>query len=514
MRPGLQCLEPRRFPPNRRSQTTRWDRGSLSLDSACFDAILWQIPQIRIMRHNRANWPTEGPGRRVRRFLAIACLGALILAAVGVAGIAIDSTLTAQDRGTAYQPPPAPAYQMPPAAPRPGAVNPAMYPSTQGYPGQQPVAPAGYYAQQPQAGGPAAAYRGPQQNLSPGNGNPAAGVPSPVMPWAGQAPAQGAAPAGHPPARMAALPANPAGTNPNQNVPATGNAAPAGAVTTPPTATPPAQAATPAPKTVNPSTAPPINVAGLNGNQVLAMAVERLQGYTGIGARVRHRVEMFNQQLMGAGHYWQGPTGSLQSRLELQLQTDKKTCSWLQVCDGKTLWTYQQFVESRQLTQVDVEKVLAATADQKPGPSAPMSLGIGGLPELLRRLNQSFTFSAPEPGTLGQWPVLRLVGEWKPEMLMLLLPKQAKAIEVGEAPKMRDLAQHVPYSVTLYLGQSDLFPYRIEYNRPDTPSGQPMLAMEFFEVRFDLPVDPERFTYRPSYRKIEDRTAQYIQQLR
>ena len=255
-------------------------------------------------------------------------------------------------------------------------------------------------------------------------------------------------------------------------------------------------------------------MAGLDGNQVLDLAVERLQGYTGIGARVRHRVEMFSQQLMGAGNYWQGPTGSLQSRLELQLQTDKKTCSWLQVCDGKTLWTYQQFVESRNLTMVDVERVLAATAGQTPGPSAPMSLGIGGLPELIRRLNQSFTFSAPEPGTLGQWPVLRMVGEWKPEMLMVLLSKQAKAIEAGEKPKMRNLAEHVPYSVTLYLGQSDLFPYRIEYHRPDTPTGQPMLAMEFFEVRFDLPVDPERFTYRPSYRKIEDRTVQYIEQLR
>lgn len=99
-------------------------------------------------------------------------------------------------------------------------------------------------------------------------------------------------------------------------------------------------------------------------------------------------------------------------------------------------------------------------------------------------------------------------------MLMLLLPEQAQAIEGGKEADLDDLAAHVPHRVTLYLGQRDLFPYRIEYEHPDLPSGQPMLAMEFFEVRFDLPVDPERFTYRPSYRKVEDRTAQYIQQLR
>lgn len=225
-------------------------------------------------------------------------------------------------------------------------------------------------------------------------------------------------------------------------------------------------------------------------------------------------MELFDQPLMGAGHYWQGPSGSLQSRLELQLQTDKKVCSWLQVCDGETLWTYQQFVESRKLTKVDVRQVLDAQADSEAGPDAPLSLGIGGLPEMLRRLNQSFTFSKPEPGTLGQWPVVRLEGNWRPGMLAKLLPEQAKAIEAGETPNLSKLEQHVPHRVTLYLGQNDLFPYRIEYERPSTSSGQPMLAMEFFEVRFDLPVDPERFTYRPSYRRVEDHTSQYIEKLR
>ncbi len=452
--------------------------------------------------------------------MAVACLGVLVLAALGLAGIAIDSTLTAQDRGTMYAAPPdAPAYQPGARMPQAGAVNPAMYPPPQAFPGQQPHASAGHYAQ-PQAGMPAAPYRGPQQpqSFAPGS-YPSVGPQAPGMPWSGQVPSVGRSPAGQPPARMAALPAN------QQRSPspsASGNTPPAGTASpTPPTsaaAPPRAAAATQSPsatansKTTNPATAQPIDVTGLDGNQVLALAIKRLQSYTGIGARVRHRVEIFNQQLMGAGNYWQGPAGSLQSRLELQLQTDKKACSWLQVCDGKTLWTYQQFVESRQLTQVDVEKVLAA-AEAKAGPSAPMSLGIGGLPEMLRRLNQSFTFSAPEPGTLGQWPVLRLVGKWKPEMLVQLLPKQAKAIEAGEPPKLRDLAEHVPHSVTIYLGQRDLFPYRIEYERPGTSSGQPMLAMEFFEVRFDLPVDPERFTYRPSYRRIQDHTAQYIQEL-
>jgi len=456
------------------------------------------------MRHNRANWPTDLVGRRYLPLLAAACLGAVAIAAIGAAGIAVDSTLTAQDRGATQYSAPAPA----------------AYQTTPGYGGQYANA-AGYYAQQPPAGQqaypnqgnlPAAPFRGAGQAPAPTSPYPTTGPQNAATPWSGHA----GAPAGPPPARMAALPSGPGGANGNGARPAapgaTANSTTANPAATPNTTT--AQNTQQGPATPQGAAGKAINVDGLDGNQVLSMAVERLHSYSGIGARVRHRVELFQQQLMGAGHYWQGPSGSLQSRLELQLQTDKKVCSWLQVCDGKTLWTYQQFVESRQLTQVDVQKVLAATDGQTASPSAPMSLGIGGLPEMLRRLNQSFTFAAPEPGTLGQWPVMRLVGTWKPQMLKLLLPEQAQAIEGGKEADLDDLAAHVPHRVTLYLGQRDLFPYRIEYEHPDLPSGQPMLAMEFFEVRFDLPVDPERFTYRPSYRKVEDRTAQYIQQLR
>ncbi len=256
------------------------------------------------------------------------------------------------------------------------------------------------------------------------------------------------------------------------------------------------------------------DLTSLRGQDVIALAVGRLQQYGGIGCRVRYRVEIFNQALVGSGNYYQGTPGSRHSRMELKLQAANKTCSHLQVCDGQTLWTYEQFPESRKLTRVNVEEVLAALA-QSQQPASPLGMGIGGLPELLRRLDQSIEFAPPQQGKLGNWPVLRLEGRLKPETLVKLLPKQKEAIEAGEAPDLRKLPPQAPYQVVLYLGQADLFPYRLEFDRgPASKQEQPMLVMEFFEVQFNLAVDPERFTYKPSYRNIQDVTAKYIEQLR
>ncbi len=256
------------------------------------------------------------------------------------------------------------------------------------------------------------------------------------------------------------------------------------------------------------------DLSAIAGSDVLRQAVLRLEQYGGIGARVRYRVEMFNQELIGSGNYYQGTPGSRHSRMELKLQAANKTCSHLQVCDGQTLWTFEQYPESRKLTRVNVDEVLAALAQGSAAPS-PMGLGIGGLPELLRRLNQSFEFSAPTAGKLGQWPVLRLEGQWKPAMLAQLLPKQKEAIEAGETPDLSKLPDQAPHRVVLYLGQNDLFPYRLEFEQGEAARNkQPMLVMEFFEVQFNLSVDPERFTYKPSYRNVENITARYIERLK
>ena len=80
----------------------------------------------------------------------------------------------------------------------------------------------------------------------------------------------------------------------------------------------------------------------------------------------------------------------------------------------------------------------------------------------------------------------------------------------------------LPQEVLLLVGQADLFPYRIEYRRLETPraaerrwppipyqlSANPMVVLELSDVAFDVPIAAGQFDYTPGDVDWVDQTAQ------
>ena len=80
----------------------------------------------------------------------------------------------------------------------------------------------------------------------------------------------------------------------------------------------------------------------------------------------------------------------------------------------------------------------------------------------------------------------------------------------------------------ILIGQADLFPYRLEYRKLETPiaanqtdaaipyqlSGNPMVVLEFTDIAFDVPTDAGQFNYTPGDVEWTDRTAAVLERLR
>ncbi|MBL9124462.1 MAG: hypothetical protein JNG90_12575 [Planctomycetaceae bacterium] len=252
-----------------------------------------------------------------------------------------------------------------------------------------------------------------------------------------------------------------------------------------------------------------------------------------VAARIRTEVQLYGQHLAGSGTYVQGPAQPGAWRLELRMQTDDGSTSLVQVCDGAQLWTYRQAADRPLLERVDAGIVAAALArreKERSAGSAPpqmpvgLGLGYGGLPRLLRMLSEAFDYRAINEGRLEGMPVWILEGTWTPELLAVLLPEQKGAIEAGQGVQLAKLPTHIPDRVTLYLGRDDLFPYRLEYHRDHLGEKEweraeranpphSIVKLEWFEVRFDLPLARDQFAFDPGETKYEDATKRYLESL-
>jgi hypothetical protein len=134
---------------------------------------------------------------------------------------------------------------------------------------------------------------------------------------------------------------------------------------------------------------------------------------------------------------------------------------------------------------------------------------------------------ADEPTTI---PVFVVVGRWRAEKLAALVGEKAAGGGRGadgsdQQPQLSEsLPKRFPGEVLLLVGQSDLFPYRIEYRRvaEQAPGGgaasyqlsaHPMVVMALSDVAFDVPIAAGQFDYTPGDADWVDQTAQYRERL-
>jgi hypothetical protein len=260
-------------------------------------------------------------------------------------------------------------------------------------------------------------------------------------------------------------------------------------------------------------------------------AIASLEGRQTVSARLRHQVHLYDKDIAGFGVYLQGPWQRRLLRMELRVQIGNRLTSMLQVCDGARLWTHSTVSKEPTLTKIELQRL---DEDLQAAPpmsdqAAPMTdtFGLGGLPRLLRSLERSFQFGDIREGTLDEVPVLVVRGDWKTAELARLLPDRQEALAADPAAVLAALPVQVPHHVAVYFGRNDLFPYRIEYwpsprvpkesqvssgggNGPPTAQ-QPLVRLEFFEVRLNEPVDTGQFVYLPPGQlKVKDVTGKYL----
>ncbi|HEY1785718.1 MAG TPA: hypothetical protein VGG30_09230 [Pirellulales bacterium] len=259
-------------------------------------------------------------------------------------------------------------------------------------------------------------------------------------------------------------------------------------------------------------------------NLLVASAVTAAGAQPAVSAKIRQRINLYGQQLVGTGAYWQQGKGDARRyRLEIKVQVADGLTSVEQVCTGAVLWVHEDLHDRSALTSIDLPRVREALHRQSSARATPafaLELPIGGLPNLLENLQAAFQFGNVEEKKLDQLSVYRLEGQWKPAALAELLADQRDKLLAGQAADWKKVPEAIPQRVVLTLGQDDLFPYRIEYLR-EQPGKQgapatmlPILVIELFEVQLAVPVDPQRFVYEPGNRAGEiDGTAAYLKKL-
>lgn len=297
-------------------------------------------------------------------------------------------------------------------------------------------------------------------------------------------------------------------------------------------------------------TAPPnARSSGLpseSADRLMTDVLASVRNRDSISARIRHRVDVLGEKLVGTGTYLQQGRGETQKiRLELKIQVANQTTNMQQICDGNFLWIQQDKLDDPTLTRIDVRRVREAMFDQMGRRSRfeQIQLALCGLPKLIESLNNNFEFKLVQSDRLDGVPVWVVRGTWRPEALAKTFPDPKAVAAAGQGSANGDpatvtatagvqpsvapapagkLPSHAPEVVVLLIGRDDLFPYRIEFRRRlevdekspmRTDATKPLIIMEWFEVALDTPIDDRQFIYRPGDLEFTDGTKKLLERM-
>lgn len=229
--------------------------------------------------------------------------------------------------------------------------------------------------------------------------------------------------------------------------------------------------------------------------------LDRLEHFS---ARVRCRVALFDEELIGAGTYFQSGAGQQKKlRSELRLQTGDTVISAMQVSDGRYVWSNMETFAGPILTRVDLRRLRQQR--EHAGNELPEELWAwGGLPKLLKNLETSFQWDQALTGYLeaDKTPAWSIRGMWRGEEYARLVPQQAGQVAGGV---LSGFPQQIPGSVTIFIRQQDYLPQRIEYRRPplgtkgNVPPEEwvPCVVIEFTDMATDRPIESGTFEFQP-----------------
>ena len=256
-----------------------------------------------------------------------------------------------------------------------------------------------------------------------------------------------------------------------------------------------------------PTNAPPPPVETTDqARQLLAAAAQSLAQHPSVRARLRQHIDLLGHPLYGPGGYVQQGN---RFRMELALQLSSGTRNFVQIGDGRFLWTYEEAGGQPQLSYVDLWRVKDVLDQAEPSvhPEQAELMLQGGLARLLTTLRVNFGMSLVGETLLGEVPCWVLHGR----RTDALRDNAGRGLDVLSTEGLLALS---PDEARAFLGKGDLMPYRIEFyktadSRSAAPRPEPTLvvSIEVFDVQFDGPIDENELSVPADLPELDETDA-------
>jgi hypothetical protein len=290
-------------------------------------------------------------------------------------------------------------------------------------------------------------------------------------------------------------------------------------------------AARSAPAAAEPAAAAPATEAELT----LDEAIKKVAALPSVLAELVQSVEMLKQKFTINGTYRKAPGGRLFLKLVVS-GLPGSSAEMSQVCDGVTLWDYQQLLEYKHYRKITLapilDKLKAPELDAAAREQVLTRLGIAGPEVLLVGLRKTIHWDQKEDATLDGRPVWILRGTWQ-DRQGLLAPNQQPL------PPSAPLPAYVPSQATLTIGKEDGWPYKLRLagrqptvlfdTRRVGPDGRPVgtlssvqkgaiepsiITLTYTLVTLDPSFKAADFEFRvPATGRVEDSTEQILSEL-
>ena len=295
-----------------------------------------------------------------------------------------------------------------------------------------------------------------------------------------------------------------------------------------PAPAPGAAPAAPAGKPAEPPQEPPTEA-----ERLIDQAIKKIAGLKSVSADMVQNVVMLKQKFDIKGRYLKAADSRTYLKLAVSGLPDSDG-TILQVCDGETLWEYQQILESQVYRKLSIkpifERLNSPDMDPKTRDQILNQMGFAGPDALLVGLRKSVRFDQKEEDTLDGKAMWVLHGTWR-NRNGLVGPDQRPLPATGPLPA------YVPSLATLYLGKDDGWPYRMEllgkvptilYDlRRVGPDGKVIgsrssieridaseIRLVYSNVQLNAAVRPEEFAFQaPPNATVEDNTEIIIKGL-
>lgn len=258
---------------------------------------------------------------------------------------------------------------------------------------------------------------------------------------------------------------------------------------------------------------------GIDPNQLVLQAVERAVWGPSIHCRVSQTSSWDGYEVVSRGEYWHGGNGTGQTKFQMKLEAGDQKWDFLQVSDGRLVWTNLGGGEAPRRVYLDPIREALGGWVRKPGiqPEASLYLAIGGQAEAMRCLYQRYLwikiFAGMDDKRRDVW---QLVGK-----LRTIAPNPSADTYVDRLMLAPTPPAEVPTDVRLTLARAEnlaLFPYRIEYYRVEKDrEGSPgrwhrISLIEYDDVLTPVEFPSDFFNYQASDQadKIIDETKDYM----